>query len=201
MRQIRIDNRVHKDDNNYRTTDEGSNKLTKTQTVTFRLSTTLLEELRRDADLEGLSLNNFVTRIFSNHIQWERYERKVGLLPMTEPFLREVLSQLTEEQVVNLAQKIEKQKFKDIFAFMKESPDIEDFVEVLRSWLTVSWMQHNIEIRNRIYHFKIQHNLGKKWSLYVKTLVSELSQDVLGKRGETKTISDTMVSLAFSMQD
>ncbi len=75
--------------------------------------------MRRDADLEGLSLNNFVTRIFSNHIQWERYERKVGLLPMTEPFLREVLNQLTEEQVVNLAQKIEKQKFKDIFAFMK----------------------------------------------------------------------------------
>lgn len=201
MIQIRTDNRVHRNGNNYLTADEGSNKPTKTQTVTFRLPITLIEELRRDADLEGLSLNNFVTRIFSNHIQWERYERKVGLLPMTEPFLREVLSQLTEEQVVNLAQKIEKQKFKDIFAFMKESPDIDDFVEVLRFWLTVSWMQHNIEIRNRIYHFKIQHNLGKKWSLYVKTLVCELSQDVLGKRGETKAISDTMVSLAFSMQD
>ena len=61
----------------------------KTETITFRLPTHLIEELRNDAELEEVSLNAFVTRIFSNHIQWERYERKVGLLPMTKPFLKE----------------------------------------------------------------------------------------------------------------
>lgn len=175
----------------------GNGNRSKTETVTFRLSSPLINELRRDADLEGISLNGFVARIFSNHIQWERYERKVGLLPMTQPFLKEVLNQLTEEQVVNLAQRIEKQKFKDILTFMKDSHDIDDFLEILRSWLTVSWMQHNVEVKGEIYHFKIQHNLGRKWSIYVKTLVSELSQDVLDKRVEAKT-SDTMVSLTFS---
>ena len=169
----------------------------RTETVTFRLPSALINELRRDADLDGISLNGFVARIFANHIQWERYERKVGLLPMTQPFLKEVLNQLTEEQVINLAQKIEKQKFKDILAFMKDSHDIDDFLELLRSWLNVSWMQHNIEVKGEIYHFKIQHNLGRKWSIYVKTLVSALSQDVLGKKVDTKT-SDTMVSLTFS---
>ena len=65
-------------------------KKTKTETIAFRLSSALIDELRRDAELEKVSLNAFVTKIFSNHIQWERYERKVGLLPMTKPFLKEV---------------------------------------------------------------------------------------------------------------
>lgn len=35
----------------------------------------MIEELRNDAELEDVSLNSFVTRVFSNHIQWERYDR------------------------------------------------------------------------------------------------------------------------------
>ena len=177
--------------------DEDSDKKTKTETVTFRLPSTLIEELRMDADLEGVSLNNYVAKIFSNHIQWERYERKVGLLPMTEAFLSEVLNQLSEQQIVNFAQKLEKQKFRNILAFMKDNHDVEDFVELMRSWLTVSWMQQNIEVRNEKYYFKIQHSLGPKWSLYVKTLISELSQDMLKRKTDVSIIGDT-ISFVFA---
>jgi hypothetical protein len=172
--------------------DDSDSKKTKTETVTFRLPSSLVDELRMDAELESVSLNNYVAKIFSNHIQWERYERKVGLLPMTEAFLREVLSQLTEEQIVNLAQRLEKQKFTNILAFMKNSHDVEDFVEVIRAWLTVSWMQQSIEVRDGKYHFKIQHSLGTKWSLYVKTLISELSYDILGSKSEIRILGDTL---------
>ncbi len=172
--------------------DDSDAKRTKTETVTFRLLSSLIGELRMDAELEGVSLNNYVAKIFSNHIQWERYERKVGLLPMTEAFLREVLSQLTDEQIVNLAQRLEKQKFTNILAFMKNSHDVEDFVEVMRAWLTVSWMQQSIEVRDGKYYFKIQHSLGSKWSLYVKTLISELSYDILGRKSDIRILGDTL---------
>jgi hypothetical protein len=172
--------------------DGSDSKRTKTETATFRLQSSLIDELRMDAELEGISLNNYVTKIISNHIQWERYERKVGLLPMTEAFLREVLSQFTEEQIVNLAQRLEKQKFKNILAFMKDNQDVVDFVEVIRTWLTVSWMQQNIEIRDGKQYFKIQHSLGAKWSLYVKTLLSELSYDVLGRKADIIIVDDTL---------
>jgi len=176
----------------YRRDTDSDSKKTKTETVTFRLQSSLIDELRMDAELEGVSLNNYVARIFSNHIQWERYERKVGLLPMTEAFLREVLNQLSDEQVVNLAQRLEKQKFTNILAFMKNQHDVEDFVEVMRAWLTVSWMQQNIEVRDGKYYFKIQHSLGTKWSLYVRTLISELSYDILGKKVDIIEIGETL---------
>lgn len=176
----------------YRRDTDSDSKKAKTETVTFRLQSSLIDELRMDAELEGVSLNNYVAKIFSNHVQWERYERKVGLLPMTEAFLREVLNQLSDEQVVNLAQRLEKQKFTNILAFMKNQHDVEDFVEVMRSWLTVSWMQQNIEVRDGKYYFKIQHSLGTKWSLYVRTLISELSYDILGKKVDIIEIGETL---------
>jgi len=171
---------------------DSESKKTKTETVTFRFPSSLIDELRMDAELQGISLNNYAAKIFSNHIQWERYERKVGLLPMTEAFLREVLSQLTDEQIVNLAQRLEKQKFTNILAFMKNSHEVDDFVEVIRAWLTVSWMQQNIEVRDGKYYFKIQHSLGSKWSLYVKTLLSELSYDILGRKADISIVGDTL---------
>jgi len=67
---------------------------------------------------------------------------------MTEDFLREILIQLTDEQIVNLAKRVEKQKFTNILAFMKNSRNVNDFVEVISAWLTVSWMQQNIEVRD-----------------------------------------------------
>lgn len=171
---------------------DSDTKKTKTETVTFRFPSSLIDELRMDAELQGISLNNYAAKIFSNHIQWERYERKVGLLPMTEAFLKEVLSQLTDEQIVNLAQRLEKQKFTNILAFMKNSHEVDDFVEVIRAWLTVSWMQQNIEVRDGKYYFKIQHSLGSKWSLYVKTLLSELSYDILGRKADISIVGDTL---------
>ena len=167
---------------------------TKTETISFRLPSVLIDELRREAEFENVTMNAFVTRIFSNHIKWERYERKVGLLPMTKVFLERVINQLTNEQIINLAQKIEKEYFKNILTIMKQRHNTRDFVDVLRTWLTVSWMQHNIVYRNQSYLFNIQHDLGIKWSLYVKTLVSELSEDILGKKVEIN-INENIISL------
>jgi hypothetical protein len=169
----------------------------KTETVTFRLPVPLLNELKKDAKLEKMNLNAFVTRIFANHVEWERYERKMGLLPMTKPFLKAVINRLNDEEIVHLAEKIEKQNFKNIFTFMRENHDVSDFIEILRSWLTVSWMDHTIVNRNESYYLNIQHDLGIKWSLYVKTLVSELYQDILGKRVAID-ITEGQISFIFS---
>src|SRR5919198_1363761 len=148
----------------------------RTETITFRLSSTLLKELRKEAELERISLNAFVYKIFLNHVQWEKYERKVGLLPMTKPFLKEVINQMSDEQIIHLAQKIEKDTFKNILTFMRSS--------------------HSIENKNGSYRFNIHHDLGIKWSLYVKTLVSELSEDILKKKAEVKITND-LISLVF----
>ena len=57
-------------------------------------------------------------------------------------------------------------------------------------------MQHSIEERDGYYRFHIQHDLGIKWSIYVKILVSELSEDIINKKVQVK-ISASTISLVF----
>ena len=98
--------------------------------------------------------------------------------------------------VFHLAEEVEKDTFSDILNFMKGEYTVEDFIEILRSWLYVAWMQHDVIKKKKEWTFKIQHDLGAKWSLYVKTLVTELFLDVLQKRLEVKTTKNS-VTLVF----
>jgi hypothetical protein len=168
----------------------------KTKTVSVRLSTSLIDELKQEAKIEKINFNSLVSKILGNHVLWEKYERKVGLLPMTKPFVKYAVEKLTEKEIIHLAEVIEKDTFSDILHFMKGEYTVEDFVEILRTWLNVAWMQHNIEKKNNNFIFKIQHDLGKNWSLYVKTLATELFHDILEKKLEVK-LTKTTIKLVF----
>ena len=168
----------------------------KTKTVSFRLSSALIEELKQEAEIEKINFNSLITKILDNHVLWEKYERKVGLLPMTKPFVKDAIQRLTEKEIIHLAEVVEKDTFSDILNFMNGKYTIKDFIEILRTWLNVAWMQHHIENKNNTIIFKIQHDLGEKWSLYVKTLATELFYDILEKKLEV-TLTKTTITLVF----
>ena len=107
-----------------------------------------------------------------------------------------IAQKLTDKEIIYLAEVIEKDTFSDILNFMKGEYTVEDFIEILRTWLNVAWMQHHIEKNEDTVIFKIQHDLGKSWSLYVKTLATELFYDILGKKLEV-IITKTTLKLVF----
>ena len=168
----------------------------KTQTVSFRLSLSLIEELKQEAKMEKMNFNALISKILENHNLWDKYERKLGLLPMTKPFVKDAIQRLTEKEIIYLAEVIEKDTFSDILNFMKGEYTVNDFIEILRTWLNVAWMQHHIETKKNTIVFKIQHDLGGKWSLYVKTLVTELFYDILEKKLEVSS-TKTTITLVF----
>ena len=168
----------------------------KSQTITFRLDPDLIDELKRDARLEKINVNALITKILSNHILWERYERKLGMLPMTKPFVKYAIEKMDDAEIKHLAEEVEKDTFSDILNFMKGKYTVEDFIEIVRTWLYVAWMQHDIIKERKTYTFKINHDLGEKWSLYVKTLVTELFHDILQKKLDVKSTKNT-ITLIF----
>ena len=171
----------------------------KTKTVSFRLSLPLIEELKQEAGLEKINFNALISKILGNHVLWEKYQRKLGLLPMTKPFVKYTIQGLSEKEIIYLAEVIEKDTFSDILNFMKGEYTVNDFIEILRTWLNVAWMQHHIETKKNTIVFKIQHDLGGKWSLYVKTLVTELFYDILEKKLEVSS-TKTTITLVFPIE-
>ena len=141
---------------------EDNSKKKKSQTITFRLDSELISEIKKDAEIERINVNSYISKILTNHLLWERYERKMGLLPMTKPFIKHALQNVNDEEIIHLAQEVEKDTFSDILNFIKGEYTVNDFVEILRSWLYVAWMQHHINMNEKTCTFKINHDLGEK---------------------------------------
>jgi hypothetical protein len=171
----------------------------KSQVSTFRLPASLIAELKKEASYEKVNFNSLVTKILSNHVLWGRYERKVGLLPMTKPFVNAAIHRLEDKEIITLAKVIEKETFSNILRFMKREYTVNDFVEIVRAWLNVAWMQHNVEQNQNSYIFTIQHELGEKWSLYVETLIKELFYDIINKKLEIKSTRGN-ITLIFPIE-
>ena len=171
-------------------------KKKKSKTMSFRLDEDLIDEIKNEAELERINVNALVSKILSNHILWERYERKLGLLPMTKPFVQYSINQMENNEIIHLAEEVEKDTFSDILNFMKGEYTVEDFIEILRSWIYVAWMQHDVTKGKEGYTFRFNHDLGEKWSLYVRTLVTELFHDIVQKRLEVKSTKNA-ITLMF----
>ena len=54
----------------------------KTKSITFRLDTMVIEELQREANQGEISLNVLVNQVLRRFVEWDRYENKLGMIPI-----------------------------------------------------------------------------------------------------------------------
>ena len=53
-----------------------SNQSKKTRSVTFRLDSSILDELQHEADQKEISLNVLVNQTLKRYCRWDRYENR-----------------------------------------------------------------------------------------------------------------------------
>jgi hypothetical protein len=67
----------------------------KTRSVTFRLDSTVIDELQTEANNREISLNVLVNQILKRYEEWDRYESKIGMIPVP----RVILSNLIDKAI------------------------------------------------------------------------------------------------------
>ncbi|HSF00388.1 MAG TPA: hypothetical protein VLA48_05780 [Nitrososphaeraceae archaeon] len=63
----------------------------KSKSTTFRLDSFVLGELQREANQNETSLNVLVNQILKEYIEWGKYERKLGLIPVPKILLSSLI--------------------------------------------------------------------------------------------------------------
>ena len=75
--------------------NENINQFRKSQSVTFRLDSKVIDELRTEANNKEVSLNVLVNQVLKRYAEWDRYENKIGMIPVP----RVILSNLIEQAI------------------------------------------------------------------------------------------------------
>ncbi|HEX7032948.1 MAG TPA: hypothetical protein VF172_08115 [Nitrososphaera sp.] len=168
-----------------------------TVTMTFRIDESIMDVLRSESEKREVSLNTMVNQILRRYTEWDMYEPKVGMIPIARPLVSALFGSLDEKEVVEIACKVGKNAVHDITLFMKSRMDLQSFL----SWFEMRIKTSSIEfshsrLANGRHTYVIKHDLGYNWSLFHKTLLEQVFNEMLERRIDI-TITPTTMTLVF----
>jgi hypothetical protein len=176
-------------DNNFR-------KNRKTTTITLRIDTDIMQSLYNKAEQDGISLNTLVNQILKRYVEWDMFEAKVGMIPLSKPVAKELFQRLSREDIIKMAKDVAKNAVYDIALFMKGGkmdPDlfVSWFLSRMKNCSEIT--KANVEESSESPHtYIIKHDLGENWSLYHKALLESIFNDLLAKPIQINTTGTTL---------
>jgi hypothetical protein len=168
----------------------------KTTTMTFRIDEHILSLLKKEAERRDVSLNILVNHVLKQYVEWDMYACKAGMVPVAKPVVSALFDKMTPQETIELASKVGQSAIHDVALFMKTKMDLQSFL----SWFEMKMQNSSIEFShtlvNSIHTYVIKHELGYNWSLYHKTLLQLMFNQVFGKKIAI-SVYDTTLTLQF----
>jgi len=197
-------------DNGHTSQDHSKNQSKKTRVVSFRLDSSVLGELQRDSDQREVSLNVLVNQALKRYVDWDRYESRIGMMPVPKVMLSSLIDKAItvakntgikyietyRDEIVKSAAEIAFDIMKDSVLFMKKQYNLWVVLSVLEEYMKVSGINsdHRIEGGGRKHVFVIQHELGENWSLFTKELLKLIFENLAKVKVEASVTPNTTVA-------
>ena len=179
----------------------------KSRSITFRLDTNVIEELQREADEGEFSLNILVNHVLRRYVEWDRYEKKLRMIPVPTTLLSRLIDEIIKvaadegildvnfhrDKIIKNVAETAFSVIKDSVLFMKKKYNLWTVLDVLQEYMKVSGIMsdHRIEPGRR-HVFIIQHELGENWSLFAKELLYMIFAELAEVRAEINMTPKTV---------
>jgi hypothetical protein len=163
------------------------------ESITFRLDNILLNKLYREAEQEDISVNTLVGHIIRKHFDWHSNAAKAGFITVRRGLLSNLLSRLSEEEIIPIAEYIAKNETKDFVLLLRNEYNIESALDVIETWIKISGYPYRHEVNYTRHSYVIQHDMGKNWSIYLSELYRFLFEEFGLKRVEFDLNNNSLV--------
>ncbi|MDE1863227.1 MAG: hypothetical protein KGI33_09970 [Thaumarchaeota archaeon] len=152
-----------------------------TESITFRIDKQVLDSLRDAAKRQKISPNSLAGQILGSYLEWGAKAVAAGWVSMPKPFLIELMKLIDEKDMTRTIAGLSSEFGKDADLFMRGRHDLEAWLSVIRSRATRSGFNIMEYRRGDELEIVIQHDMGKKWSLYFKTFYENVFYDLGAK--------------------
>ena len=170
----------------------------KTEVTSFRLESNALAEMRKIAENEKVSLNTLVSQIFDQYINWSHSATKAGFVPFPKTMLIKIFDKLNDEQIIDVANYVVDEQMKSLMLVVRKAYTVEDFVKGLGYWAKTSNFHFRyVEKSEKTHQYIMQHDMGKKWSLFYKRIFEQTLIQLGAKKPDIDTTDSTVVMTMF----
>jgi hypothetical protein len=170
----------------------------KTESITFRLESQILDNLRQEAKRKDVSVNTLVSQIARQHTSWHSMAAQAGFISVRKPLITKLLEGRDDEQIRLIARYVAESSNKDFILMLRMKYNIHSALDVIETWVRISGYSytHNIEdldYSNRAHTFLIHHDTGRKWSLYLAELYKNLFEEFEVRNAQFELTDTTLV--------
>ena len=169
-------------------------KKDKTRSITYRLPENVIDELGVEAVEKNISQNVLVKQILEQHVKWDRFAQKIGMIPVPRKIL-ETLGEEMEGSEIDGIINVIKPVIKESVLFMKGKYNLNSCIESLEDYMHASGMKSDHRVEGDVHHFIVQHELGMKWSLFTEQLLKEIFHEFLPEKNvKSQTTEKTVIT-------
>ena len=170
----------------------------KTSTITFRINENYEKGLRKEAEEKRISLNTLANQILGDHVEFDQYMKKFGMVEMSKVAFKELLNTFDEKNIINFAKSVGSKEPKDfiLFKWKELTPDsVSNFVKMYFEHCGYGMcdMQRD-ESNNSI---SVHHDFGNNGSIFLKAFLEAIIQSSLNTECNIQT-TENSVFLSFS---
>ena len=181
----------------------------KSRSVTFRLDSKVIDDLQTEADNREISLNVLVNQVLKRYAEWDRYENKIGMMPVPRMILSNLIDKSISiakssgvkdvdryrDEIIKEAAELAFTLMKDSVLFMKKQYNLWVVLSVLEEYLKVSGIKSDHKLEGSRKHvFIIQHELGENWSLFTKDLLALIFEKLANVKAEINVTPNTTIA-------
>src|SRR5574341_180369 len=186
-------------------TEDPEQKPKKTRSVTFRIDSSVVDELQHEADRKEVSLNVLANQVLKRYSEWDRFEERLGMMPVPKIILSTLIEKAIEvakksgiknidpyrDEIIKQAADVAFNILKDSVLYMKKNYNLWTVLSMLQEYMKVSGINADHVIQGRKHIFVIKHELGENWSLFTQELLKMIFERLAKVRIETHITPNT----------
>jgi len=165
------------------------------KSITLSVEKAVLDELQQEAEQKMESVNTLVNQIIKSYLQWHKPAKKAGLGYLSKTLMAKSINHLTDEQVIKMTEEFCKLQLNDILYMLRNENTFASFMDGLCPWLDASGFTYRLESNDddKTDLYKIQFDMGKKWSLHFKTRMQFVFEHYNIKNAEAEMANNTVI--------
>jgi hypothetical protein len=164
----------------------------KSEVISLRIDHEIVDALKQEASFKHVSMNVLTNSILRNYVEWERDAERTGFMPITKHIFSSLLQKISDEELEKIAFQ-SKNDVRTQIIYMEKKYDLGSFLEWLRRWCDASDFSEKEFYQNNTLICIIQHGLGLKWSIYLKTLVKVVLDDLTQMKVDFDSSSSMLI--------
>jgi hypothetical protein len=165
----------------------------KSESITFRLASDVVDNLKKKAKHDKVTVNTLVSQIIADYFDWSMTAIDAGWMVMPKMTVKKAFEMLSQDEILTLADATYEEE-KEMFVFMKGKNDEQTFLSILRMRAEKSGFHLRELEKDGRTTFIVQHDMGANYSLFCKSLYESIMHQY-GVQVELRTTEHTFIML------